>query len=131
MFRAQHIHEGIMKSPLSMVVIIGKRSKEACEATCVVDINKHEGKTLQGAKFDPLTMINMKVLSSVPNGEFKFVQLEDNPIRSVKIWVDLLDKVKKGLVEFLRDNNDLFNVSPYKMWGHKPLCIMSLVECQS
>jgi hypothetical protein len=50
----------------------------------------------------------------IPDGEFKFVQLDDNPARKVMIGANLLPMVENDLIECLQANTDLFVCSPNK-----------------
>lgn len=66
----------------------------------------------------------MKVLMSVLDVEFKVIQLYDNLMCWLKVLTDLSTEVKKGVIECLRANDDLFTVSPHEM-----SCIMPNVAC--
>ncbi|GAU37624.1 hypothetical protein TSUD_365450 [Trifolium subterraneum] len=52
----------------------------------------------------------MKFNRHVPEGEFISVQLDDNPTRSIKIWVNLPPNVEENLVRCLKANTNNFDV---------------------
>lgn len=52
--------------------------------------------------------------------ELEFVQLGDNPTRSVKIESMLSPKVRSMLIEYLQANVGLFAISPQQMLGINP-----------
>lgn len=54
------------------------------------------------------------------DGEFKFVQLDDNPAMKVKIGVNLPSQVEEDLIECLRANADLFACSLGEMFRIDP-----------
>lgn len=54
------------------------------------------------------------------DGEFKLVQLDDNPTMKVKIGVNLPSQVEEDLIECLRANADLFACSLGEMFGIDP-----------
>lgn len=51
----------------------------------------------------------------VPNEDFEFVQLDDNPTRLVKIGGELPCMVNNALITCLRDNPKLFCIYPHEM----------------
>lgn len=48
-------------------------------------------------------------------GDFQTIQLDDNPLRTLKIWANLCNIVREKLVNFLKANPNLFGVSPLEM----------------
>lgn len=44
----------------------------------------------------------------VPNGDFELVQLEEDPVRLVKVGVKIPLEVRAMLIEYFHDNDDLF-----------------------
>jgi len=56
----------------------------------------------------------------IPDGEFKFVQLDDKAARKVKIGAYLSPTVENDLIKWLRENVDLFACSPEEMLGIYP-----------
>jgi len=55
-----------------------------------------------------------------PDGEFKFVQLDDNPLRKVKNGVNLPSQVEEDIIECLWANTNLFACSLEEMPGIYP-----------
>jgi hypothetical protein len=62
------------------------------------------------------------------DGEFKSVQLEENPATKLKIGANLPPPVEKDLVECLRANTDLFACSTEEMLGDKRQCCLLQTE---
>lgn len=65
-------------------------------------------------------MLMTKTLRLVPNVEFETVQHEDNPTSLNNICVDLLTTVKKGLVECVKVNVDIFTIFSGEISGIDP-----------
>lgn len=65
----------------------------------------------------PLADIKMKVLRPLPNREFAVVQLNNNPMRSIKIGVYLHAEVNKELLECIKANDNLFTIFSHEMAG--------------
>lgn len=72
-----------------MFVVPEKRMNEACEATTIVDLGVREDETPQDDELGPSTKIKTKVLRLVLDGEFEFIQLDDNLVRLVRTWANL------------------------------------------
>lgn len=83
----------------------------------ITDLDAREYEVLKGNELYTFTKTHKKTLRPILDGEFKFVQLDDNLSRSVKIDTSLLARVKKDFIEYVRSNIDLFAISPHKMLG--------------
>lgn len=57
----------------------------------------------------------MKALRPILDGEFKVIQLDDNPTQLVMIWVNLPIGVNRGLIELLKVNANLYVLTSNEM----------------
>ena len=66
-------------------------------------------------KFDRSVVIKKKYLRPTLDVNFETNQLVNNPLRIVKVGVNLPAVIREGLMNCLRSKVDLFDVSPHEM----------------
>lgn len=107
---ARLIHEATLKNSLASAASIKERRKKVDEVTNIVDLDVHENKVLQDEELSIPARGKINTLRSILDGDFDVVHLDDYPMCLVRVGVNLLVIVKKGLIECLKANADLNSI---------------------
>lgn len=80
--------------------------------TYIYSLDAYDKEHSLHGKLDPNTGIKARNLRSNSFEDFEIIQIDDNPLRVVKIGANLSAVVREDVGEFLRVNDDHFVVSP-------------------
>lgn len=64
----------------------------------------------------------------IPDIDFEFIELKDNPMQSIWVGVDLSSRVKKGGIMWLKANVDLFTISPCEISSIDPNVVFHMLN---
>lgn len=114
--RARLICKIILRNPWETTLTPKNKVKKTIMfLTNVVNLNICEKYAIPSDEIDSPLKPTVTTVRPIPNGSFKMIHLDENPIRSYCVWVYFSALLKKEHIECLRANVDLFAISPNNM----------------